>query len=307
VADAFSLNTDLGAGLRGQFLSKHIYLSKNAKTGISVNSRILPCRVELDGVRFRLEGTCQPTEWCKKKCYARHGHFVTWNRENHDDLSVQQRRFLLNSLVFNHYDNSSQEAVDQEADHIVGGAVSEGYDNVRWNGGGDLSPGAVKIINAITRRHPNFRVWGFTRRPEMALRLSPRPNLVFTVSLDPTTPPWGPEGAHRDELLMAAYHLGGRMAYATEQAGDPKIQEIRDWLQQEAKDSVRLDTVFGYHASQKHTLVGDRQECPSTSKVDTRGCQQCQWCFMPHSQRRSLGITTPLGSVFVLDGAGLVQ
>lgn len=297
----------MDAGLRGQYLAKHIYLSKNKKTGISINSRIEPCTVELGGLLFRLEGTCQPTEWCRKKCYARQGHFATWNKSSMGKLSVQQRRYLMNTLIFNHYDNASAEAVAREADHIVGQAVAEGYNNVRWNGGGDLSPGAVKIINAITARHPNFIVWGFTRRPEMALQLAPRPNLVFTVSLDPQTPPWGSEGAERGELLMAAYHLGGRMAYATETPGDPKIVALEMWLWENAGDSVRLHTVFGHHVSAKHTVVGHRRECPATSKVLDTGCQECRWCFMPDSMLNSLSITTPIMAPGVLALEGLVR
>jgi hypothetical protein len=299
--------TDMDARLHGQYLSKHIHLSKNVKTGISINSRIEPCTVELDGILFGLEGTCQPTEWCRKKCYARQGHFATWNKKTMEGLSVQQRRYLMNSLIFNHYDYDSPDAVDREADHIVGQAVAEGFNNVRWNGGGDLSPGAVKIINAITARHPNFLVWGFTRRPDMALQLAPRPNLVFTVSLDPLTPPWGAEGAERDALLVAAYHLGGRMAYATEIPGDPKIRELEAWLEVMASDSVRLHTVFGHHVSVKHTVVGHRRECPATSKKDDVGCQKCRWCFMPDSQLKSLGITSPLISSSILDLAGLLK
>ena len=282
---------------RAQFITKHIYVSYNSKTGLSVNSRIKGATVKVGGLMWRVEGSCHPTEWCSKHCYARAGHFATWNRNNLNDLSHQQKVYLLNSMIFNHYANSSQGAVDREADSIVGRVYKKGFDNVRWNGGGDLSPGAVRIINSITSRYPNFRVWGFSRRADMISALNPAPNLHMIVSTDPTTPPCGGRrGDNLMDLIRASIPHGGRMAYATEVPRDGYIRELESLIDDVSEGLARLDVVFGEHRGPRHTTVGYGRECPATMQINDAGCQSCQWCFMNDQER---GVLTPLG-VFLL-------
>ena len=287
--------SELSPTLRGQLVARHIYLSKNAKTGISVNSRIADVILKMDGTLWRVEGTCHPTQWCKKYCYARHGHFTTWDKSSLDELSRQQSMYMVNSVLFNHYSIASQMEVDLEADSIVGAALRAGYNNIRWNGGGDLSPGAVRIIDSITGRYPNFRIWGFTRRADLLKSLTPRHNLLMTVSLDPTTPPFGgTEGDHLSDLVVASVLHGGRMAFATEIPNDPFVAQLGDHIDQLSGGRAALHTVFGKHKGASHTVVGADKECPSTSKKFDGGCQTCRWCFMTHREKTSEGVETPL-------------
>jgi len=278
----------------GQLVSKHIYISFNSKTGVSVNSRISETTVSHAGLYWNVECSCHPTQWCTKHCYARHGHFATWDKDEIDDLSNQQTKYLVNSILFNHYANAPQTEVDREADSLVGRAMQLGFNNVRWNGGGDLSRGAVRLINSVAARYPNFRIWGFSRRSDLLNELVPSPNVLFTVSLDPTTPPLG--GLHGDslfDLVKAAISHGGRMAYATEVPNDSLIPELDAYIKDLSKGAARLDTIFGEHMGPRHTVVGHPRECPATQGKNDVGCQSCQWCFMSESQRRAKNVTTP--------------
>lgn len=285
---------ELAAKTAGQLVTKHIYISHNRKTGVSVNSRIMGAKVKHSGLLWDLEGSCHPTQWCEKHCYARHGHFATWDRDEVGSLSRQQRKYLINSVLFNHYANAPQAAVDAEADHLVGTAMGMGYNNVRWNGGGDLSPGAVRIINSIVSRYPNFRVWGFTRRADLLCQLVTRPNLLFTVSLDPTTPPLGGfKGDILVELVNAASRHWGWMAYATEVPDDPLIPHLNTYIQDLSMGVAKLHTIFGEHMGPRHTVVGHALECPATQGINV-GCQTCQWCFMTDDQRLAQGVSTPM-------------
>lgn len=272
---------DLAIKQRGQLVSKHIYLSNNAKTGVSVNSRIGGFTRLWGGKKISFEGSCAPTEWCRVKCYARGGHF---------SYTPQQTRYLLNSVLFDHYASCPYSDLEHEADSLVGRVMESGLANIRWNGGGDLSPGAVRLINAITDRHPDFIVWGFSRRADMLGRLHARPNLRFTVSTDPTTPPWGRKGHDRVSLMHCAKRLGGRVAYATGTPQDPKIKELRAVLKSEGLD---LGVVFGEHRGPRHTIVGDPYECPSTKSSNGKGCQECRWCFMSKEEKVAEGRSTP--------------
>lgn len=278
----------LGPKLQGQLCAKHIFISSNKKTGLSVNSRINPCRVKQDGKIIELPGTCSPTKWCLTHCYARHGWFAVGHSEG--KLGQQQTRYLVNNLLFQHYENASQALVDLEATHLVGEGISRGYRGIRWNGGGDLSLGAVRIINAMTRQHPKFTIWGFTKRADLALQLEYRPNLHMVLSVDPETPGLedGKQGFGLDTLVMAARYLGGRMAYATEVVDDPKIVKLRKYLE---GSEARLDVVFGYHRAALHTVVGDIQECPATSSE--ADCRVCGWCAMTDEARADEKVLRP--------------
>lgn len=270
----------LGPKVQGQLCAKHIFISSNKKTGLSVNSRINPCIVKFEGATVELPGTCRPTKWCLTHCYARHGWFAVGHAEG--KLGQQQTRYLVNNFLFQHYENAPQALVDLEATHVVGEGISGGYRGIRWNGGGDLSPGAVRIINSMTKQHSGFTVWGFTKRADLALELVVRPNLHMVVSADPETPGvgTGKQGFALAELVTAARHLGGRMAYATEVPDDPKIVKLRKYLE---GSGARIDVVFGYHRAALHTVVGDRQECPATSSE--ADCRVCGWCAMTDEQR----------------------
>lgn len=273
-----------------------LLVSRNIKTGLSINSRILPAKVADKGVHRAIPATCKPTEWCKEHCYARYGHFVTWGRLQTSQLNKVQQAYLVNAVILHRFESAREDVVAQEADRIVRVATRKGFNNIRWNGGGDLSKGAVRLINLITERHPKFLVWGFSKRADLALKLEPRNNLRLTMSLDPSTPPWGKSGCSFEELVRAASLLGGRLAFATHIPGDSRIQEIEARLRDSfvKRGVVRLDTVFGFHRSTKHTTVGDRKECPATNpEVDGAGCQSCRWCFMSLHERKTRRIKSP--------------
>jgi len=289
--------TQIPTRTRKRLEKDQILLSNNSKTGISINSRILPAKVKDGAVHRVVPASCRPTDWCKRNCYARSGRFVSWNKTEMHQLNRVQQAHLVNSYILRRFESAGEDVVSGEADRIVRAATDKGFNNIRWNGGGDLSKGAVRLINLITQRHPRFIVWGFSKRADLALGLEPRPNLRITMSMDPTTPPWGESGCSFDQLLEAASHLGGVLAYATELPEDSRIQEIVDRLRGNP-GHVRLGVVFGFHRNTKHTHVGHKMECPATDPQirATRkppGCQQCRWCFMSKSEKKRKRIKSP--------------
>jgi hypothetical protein len=303
-------------------LNKVFYLSVNSKTGFSFNIRIAGYRGFFEGQKQHptVPGTCSPTEWCMAHCYAKTGHFTTWDRQHWYDLSRQQARYLQNLIVSHLYERAPEEEVEEQADLIYEAIRSRFYTqrgkrsksfpedapiNLRWNGGGDFNPGTIRIVNAITRRHPDMVVWGFTRKSTTAgLRqgqgLVPSPNLVMNVSLDPTTPhgrSGGKRGFKLQELAEAAARMNGNLVYATHIVEDPRVVEIRDFLHEKYGD-LNVTTVFGYHCSALHTTIGDPWECSATNKRVYASCQECRWCMMSHAQRAAEGVSTPNQAYF---------
>ena len=293
--------TQLPKYTRERLARNEMLISKNSKTGLSINTRIMPAKV-LDGnVQRVIPMSCRPTKWCKEHCYARSGHFCTWGREDLSTLNDAQMGYLSNAIMLHRLKSAQEDVVAREADRIVSVATRKGLNNIRWNGGGDLSRGAVRLINLITERHPKFIVWGFTKRADLAMKLKPRKNLRLTISLDPTTPGIANDvrsGFDFVEMTRASRHLGGRIAYATHIPNDPVLAKglLEQLLRQHG---VRLDTVFGFHRGTKHTEVRHLKECPATNPaVKNRGsCQDCRWCFMTLHERKKRKLRSPMDAI----------
>ena len=278
-----------------------LLISKNSKTGLSINTRIMPAKVKDGNVQRVIPMSCRPTQWCKEHCYARSGHFCTWGREDLSTLNYAQQAYLVNAVILHRFESAQEGVVAREADRIVSVATRKGYNNIRWNGGGDLSKGAVRLINLITKNHPKFIVWGFTKRADLVHKLKPGPNLRLTVSLDPTTPCIQSDTGSGFSLLAmaeAARHLDGRLAYATHIQDDPVLAkgELEKLVRQHG---ARLDTVFGFHRGVKHTEVRHIKECVATNPaVKNRGsCQDCRWCFMSQHERKKRKLKGPIDAI----------
>lgn len=285
----------------------------------------------------RLEGgTCMPTQWCTEHCYAKIARFVTWAETNWDTMNAHQRRYMQNRILTKWYRKASKAELEREAARIVHYCRHRKpyfypvpVNNLRWNGGGDFDSGSVKLVNTLTRLFERdqfespqmrldpllgkldsgpFRLWGFTRIAKWAKKLTPRRNLFIQISLDTSTPPFGPHGQHIDKLMEAAHKLGDSFvgfAFATEASipfAQPlpggyglgeRIDEIRYML---ARRGLRLSTVFGYHCMGSHTEVGDPMECAATNPRVSGGCQTCRWCMTSNREKAAEGVRTPLDS-----------
>lgn len=312
---------------------KILFLSVNSKTGFSFNVRIAGYHGIL-GERWWVEqekgsvdraiieearrmhpaipGTCAPTEWCYAHCYAKTGHYLTWDEEHWYDLSRQQARYLQNLIVTEMLETAPQSEVDQAADSFYEAVLHE-YNtnpgvfedaplNIRWNGGGDFNLGAARIVTALNARHPDLIVWGFSRKPTTADQLKPHPSLRMNFSLDPTTPPYGRSGFKLDDLVKAACKLRSNMVYATDIVQDPRVEELRPAIHQLCGGMTGIATVFGYHCGSKHTEIADRQECSATNPRVYGWCQKCRWCAMSHEERLAEDVTTPNQAFFLHGG-----
>jgi hypothetical protein len=304
-------------------LNKVFYLSVNTKTGYSFNIRIAGYRgvMEGDPQHRQIPGTCVPTQWCMDHCYAKTAHFVTWDKQHWKDLSRQQARYLQNLIVSQMYAASPQEEIDAQADAIyeavrekfytVRGARKGAFPedtpiNLRWNGGGDFNLGTIRIVNAITERHPDMIVWGFTRRADTAGTdarpgIVPRPNAVVNVSLDPSTPASDvsfKKGFRLEELVGAARQMDSNLVYATHIIDDPRLNSLRDVIRQELGGDVGIATVFGYHCGSLHTTIRDYWECSATDPRVYGGCQECRWCMMSREIRDAENVFSPNQAFF---------
>jgi hypothetical protein len=294
---------------------KIFYLSANTKTGISFNIRIqgyfghiTPGVAEERRLRT-IPGTCRPTQWCTGHCYAKLGHFVTWQEQDWRTLSRQQRRYLQNLIVSQLYTTAPQKEVDAQADAIVDYIRSKMHQfpagappNIRWNGSGDFNPGTSRIINAITKRHPDFILWGFSRKGTTGERLVRRPNLRILFSTDETTPPFGRAGDNLDTLAEASMKLWGGFSYATAVPYDSRLFVLERALQKQYQGRVRVETVFGYHCGVKHTEIGSAQECAATNPRIFASCQKCRWCMMSRDDKQLEGVDTPAQAFYAHEG-----
>lgn len=146
-------------------------VSDNSKTGVSLN--------------FAIVGSCTPTRACAEYCYALVGRTMMDR-----SLRVQHQ----NLVLANRLETASQEEVDFAADCLYTDVVRSGYDFIRWNGTGDLVPGAVRVLNAFTRRHPKITHWVITRKAPMVRLIEDRPSVFVMVSLDGSETPTRAEG-----------------------------------------------------------------------------------------------------------------
>jgi len=323
--------------------NKVMYLSVNFKTGFSFNIRIQkylgalattfkgkqkkkdPSRSPMAAVaRLHPEigGTCRPTAWCMKHCYAKVGRFVGWDEQHWYNLSRQQARYLQNLIVSEMYATASSAEISEQADLFYEQVREKFFTqkgerskrlpldaplNIRWNGGGDFNKGTIRLVNRMTERHPDLIVWGFSRKKDTAEKLVPRPNLRLQFSLDPSTPTSRDRGGPNsvEQLAKAASKMNGHLSYATAEPQDKILAAFRNAISDEFGDRVRVTTVFGYHCGSLHTEIGDPTECSATNPRVYATCQKCRWCMMTDEERAAtprpdgqLGVWTPNQAFF---------
>lgn len=128
--------------------------STNKVTGYSLN--------------FPIADTCSPTKVCVKTCYFGRGP-STWT----PSLSKQVR--LLNRL------NEDPSGLGMQ---IARWARRLRLTFVRWHGGGDMTERSPECIDVAALAMPNIPQWVVTRRPWLAAKIVPRPNVFVHFSTD---------------------------------------------------------------------------------------------------------------------------
>jgi len=272
-----------------------VTMSFNSKTAMSISTW--------------LRSTCAPTKWCKKHCYGL-GTRMTGK--------PQIAAYKGNTEAFNYMETADEFEVNQLADSMVRFCMFYNVPNIRWSGVGDLTPGQVRVIVAICNRHPDFTVWGFTKKGWLLMDSPVRDNMVFWASIDYTTP----EELLQQQIKYAKKHKTG-LAYATDYGIPHRIGKARktpltkraqSYIEEllepdpylidltNRKIPVPISVIFGLHSSRQNTRVGityndkteenelyDLNECPATDPYGGghfyAACQQCYWCVeKPHNR-----------------------
>jgi hypothetical protein len=130
------------------------FLARNIVTGWAIN---VPIAL-----------TCQPTKTCVKSCYFAKGK-TGWP----DNLKKQTQVYW-----------SIEKDPFGTAQHIVTEFHDKKAKFLRWNGGGDLTPNAVKCINEMVRIDKSIPIWVVTRKPKVAIDLVQSDNLFVHFSVD---------------------------------------------------------------------------------------------------------------------------
>jgi len=234
-------------GVDEEPLPKTLHITNNGKTGVSVD--------------FPPHRTCTPTAVCmgegkeSASCYALSG-FMTY--------SQTVRYHARNLRLVNHLETASYSEVRAVAANLWQ-QLPRGRNWIRWNGAGDLVPGACRLINAFTRYHPDILVWVTTRKPEMVQLLRDRASLFLTLSLDKSTPT---KVGIRLRAQAERFVLGqAKLSYTRVSEADTPPPDV--WV-------VFNKHVGGHRYAWKHKRV-----CPATlpDVPHENACENCRHCF----------------------------
>jgi hypothetical protein len=224
-------------------LPEHLFISKNDKTGWSINVAIAE--------------TCQPTRACAEYCYGLGGRIVM-------DASLHRQaenaRFFAARPMWE---------IRSEAEDVVH-VVSRTQNFLRMFGVGDLQPGSVEFVSWMARyasvRRPGFRIWVATRKFELATGLPDSSNLHVMMSLDATTP------AKKLEKARELLERGPTWFAAWVRRHED--ERVPDWV-----TVVFEEHKWGGKRARREP---DPRACPATvlGGADHSGaCSRCQYCF----------------------------
>lgn len=222
---------------------EHLFISRNDKTGWSINVAIAH--------------TCQPTKGCMEYCYGLGGRIV---------MDAALRKQAENARFFG---ARATWEIRNEAEDVVH-LVSRRQEFVRMFGVGDLQPGSVEFITWMARyarvRRPGFRIWVATRKLELAAALPTSPNLHVMMSLDATT------SAGNVEKTRALTHRGPTWFAAWARRSEDEV--IPPWVR-----VVFEEHKWGGRRARREP---ERRACPATvfeGAEHAGACARCQYCF----------------------------
>ena len=234
-----------------------LYLSNNAKTGMSINASI--------------RDSCRPTPACSVYCYGLDGRIA---------MPAALQRQAENAALFS-VDESQWGTLADEATDIAH-VVSRQQDFLRMFGVGDLQPGSVYFINQLSAyarvAKPKFRIWVSTRKFDLAANLVDNSNLHVMLSFDSSTPPrWRAEG-----LRLLAQR---------------RPQFFAAWVRQADGERVPpwVDVVFELHrhGHGRANRPPHPKACPATIHKSQPGscelagaCAKCRFCFDTRKRER---------------------
>jgi len=238
--------------------SRGLLISKNLKTGFSVNFHFC---------------TCRPTKLCRTYCYARrrspkrakqlgtttNAGPLTWH--NAQNALVRNTQFLKGLTVHE---------LQTIACNMAQRLFALGIDNIRWNGAGDLFEEALIVIATLAEL--GILVWGFTRKANMLHKLNAlldggelrRP--IFQASVDLST-----SNADIDALIEATQMFNDEPRLALALMDETDLNKVPE----KVLNAVKI--IFGYHAMHVKTVIRHPLACPITNGAPIK-CRDCQRC-----------------------------
>lgn len=195
-------------------------------------------------LNFPIIGTCTPTKVCAATCYFARGP-STWS------ASLAKQHRLLNSLRADPYLLGHRIALWARRLRLT---------FVRWHGGGDMVEESPFCIDTVATLMPKMPQWVVTKKPEIACRITPRPNVFVHFSVDRAS--W----ARLDEFrLLAPHGLKWFHSYQCEPGETPTAS--------------LAPVIFrdGYDLDGSEPTCND---CPlNLSDSIVRICESCRRCF----------------------------
>jgi hypothetical protein len=213
-------------------------LSYNKVTGHSLNFPIYP--------------TCKPTPVCASRCYFARGG-PTW------PSALKKQLRMYNSVSADPIAMAERLAVEIEA-------MLKPPSFIRWNGGGDLFPASVRMLNAFAARLPGMPIWVVTRRADQLPAVVPAGNVYVHFSLDKASIP-------RRKLALRAAPPDLQLFFSYQvDKGEPVTG-----------DHLRGVSVLfydGYHPSTIDGSIEPAVVCPLNTAESIMGvCKMCRRCF----------------------------
>lgn len=224
-----------------------LHVTKNSKTGVSVD--------------FAVHLTCSPTQVCmgvgdrSAACYALKGFMTFPNAVRHQVRNQRLMEYL-------------EAATPTEVQRVAGAlwsSIPRGTDWIRWNGAGDLSPGAVRLINAFSARFPDVTLWITSRKPALAADIKDRKSISLLMSIDRSTPA---------KVAKLIWQLPERF-----RKGRARVSYTR--VDEEDVPPPGVHVVFNNHQSGRYQDWPHPAVCPASlsTGVHAGACDPCRRCF----------------------------
>jgi hypothetical protein len=229
-------------------------LSHNKVTGSSVN--------------FPIAETCSPSKLCIKTCYFARGG-PSWP----ESLKKQYR-------LYNSVKADPEAAAERLAKEINRKFRKLSF--LRWNGGGDLFPESVRMLNAFAKLCPDLPIWVVTRLAVHAATVEQAPNVFVHFSLD----------MHSKDRREAFEQLPKKTtnyfySYQCDKGEHPGAAQL---------EGISVLFYDWYKPPANYPDIEDEVICPLNKETDITGvCEWCRRCFngkaVKHSRKHSLNHT----------------
>jgi hypothetical protein len=221
-------------------------LSFNKVTGLSLN--------------FPIAETCSPSKLCIKTCYFARGG-ASW------PASLKRQYRLYNSVKADPIGCAKR--LQKEL-----AAKKKPPSFLRWNGGGDLFPESVEMLNKLAILMPELPIWVVTRLPQQAAKVKEAKNVFVHFSLDAHSEPRRTEFEKIKKLTTNYFY-----SYQCDRGEEPTPQDLK---------GVSVVFYDCYKPPEKFPRVQKEIICPLNTETDISGvCEWCRRCFNGAGVRHS--------------------